>query len=170
MFLFKSIGINTFPLYSLERLLVQWESNLTQPASDAKKLKSIRFIIHISRVKLLAWTPVSLKVNHQKHGWRDAIWPIPKLRLNRAGQRLVLRRPAQFLASLMDSPSIREFFCGLKPYLDVATLASEYKRVNDPYTSSSFHFLLFFYIFCSCVTQLGGWACCVWGSQLQGHP
>ena len=59
MFLFKSIGINTFPLYWLERLLVQWESNLTQPASDAKKLNSIRFIIHISRVKLLAWTPVS---------------------------------------------------------------------------------------------------------------
>ena len=60
VFLFKSIGINTFPLYWLERLLVQWESNLTQPASDAKKLNSIRFIIHISRVKLLAWTPVTL--------------------------------------------------------------------------------------------------------------
>ena len=99
-FLFKSIGINTFPLYWLERLLVQWESNLTQPASDAKKLNSIRFIIHISRVKLLAWTPVSPGVNHQKHGWRDAIWPIPKLRLNRAGQRLVLRRPAQFLENV----------------------------------------------------------------------
>ena len=100
MLLFKSIGINTFPLYWLERLLVQWESNLTQPASDAKKLNSIRFIIHISRVKLLAWTPVSPGVNHQKHGWRDAIWPIPKLRLNRAGQRLVLRRPAQFLENV----------------------------------------------------------------------
>ena len=99
--------------------------------------------------------------------WRDAICPLPKLSLNRAGQLLVLGRPGQFLASLMDPPSIREFFCGLKPYLDVTKPAWEYKRVNDPYPQH-FHFFSKFDFFCfGCFAQVWlrwrGWACCVWG-------
>ena len=59
----------------------------------------------------------------------------------------------------MEPPSIREFFCGLKPYLDVAKPTSEYKRVNDPYPQrfhffSKFDFLL--RMFWSSVTQVTG--------------
>ena len=94
MLLFKSIGINTFPLYWLKRLLVQRESNHFLMLKN-----SIVFVSYIQSQVTCLNTCIP-GVNHQKHGWRDAIWPIPKLRLNRAGQRLVLRRPAQFLENV----------------------------------------------------------------------